>query len=226
MTQGMYCIIIKYQPKQKHYYQLSVCTDVLLPQGEPTTRDEFLKYSCQITLDPNTAHTRLSLSEKNRKATLMSGNQSYPSHADRFHERWQVLSREGLTGCCYWEVKRSGVVVVAVAYKDISRKGTREECGFGLNGKSWALKCSDIGYESSCDNILTSLSGPQSSKVGVYLDHRAGILSFYSITETMTLLHRVQTRFTQPLYAGFWLPQHAGDTVELCEFNYTCLSPP
>uniref|UniRef100_A0A3Q4GP30 RING-type domain-containing protein n=1 Tax=Neolamprologus brichardi TaxID=32507 RepID=A0A3Q4GP30_NEOBR len=28
--------------------------DILLPQGEPKTRDEFLKYSCQITLDPNT----------------------------------------------------------------------------------------------------------------------------------------------------------------------------
>ncbi|KAI3374195.1 hypothetical protein L3Q82_006059 [Scortum barcoo] len=47
-------------------------------------------------------------------------------------------------------------------------------------------------------------SCPRSSRVGVYLDHRAGILSFYSISETMTLLHRVQTTFTQPLYAGLW----------------------
>ncbi|XP_068582221.1 tripartite motif-containing protein 16-like [Cebidichthys violaceus] len=46
---------------------------------------------------------------------------------------------------------------------------------------------------------------PRSSRVGVYLDHRAGILSFYSVSETMTLLHRVQTTFTQPLYAGLFL---------------------
>ena len=41
-----------------------------------------------------------------------------------------------------------------------------------------------------------------SSRVGVYLDHSAGVLSFYRVSDTMTLLHRVQTTFTQPLYAG------------------------
>ncbi|PWA29214.1 hypothetical protein CCH79_00006300 [Gambusia affinis] len=45
-------------------------------------------------------------------------------------------------------------------------------------------------------------SFPLEAIVGVYLDHRAGILSFYSVSESMTLLHRVQTRFTEPLLAG------------------------
>ncbi|XP_063063581.1 E3 ubiquitin/ISG15 ligase TRIM25-like [Engraulis encrasicolus] len=34
--------------------------------SEPVTRDDFLKYSCQLTLDPNTAHNKLILSEGNR----------------------------------------------------------------------------------------------------------------------------------------------------------------
>ncbi|KAF7647876.1 hypothetical protein LDENG_00165300, partial [Lucifuga dentata] len=46
--------------------------DVLLAEPEPKTRDEFLKYSRQITLDPNTANTRVSLSEGNKKATCMT----------------------------------------------------------------------------------------------------------------------------------------------------------
>ncbi|XP_010787655.1 E3 ubiquitin/ISG15 ligase TRIM25-like [Notothenia coriiceps] len=50
--------------------------------------------------------------------------------------------------------------------------------------------------------------------VGVYLDHRAGVLSFYSVSETMTLLHRVQTTFTQPLHAGLYLNGCYGDTAE------------
>ncbi|XP_071004918.1 E3 ubiquitin/ISG15 ligase TRIM25-like isoform X2 [Oncorhynchus clarkii lewisi] len=40
--------------------------DVVLPP-EPKTREQLLHYSCQLTLDPNTAGTHLSLSEGNRK---------------------------------------------------------------------------------------------------------------------------------------------------------------
>ncbi|XP_071402191.1 E3 ubiquitin/ISG15 ligase TRIM25-like [Centroberyx affinis] len=187
--------------------------DVLLSQPrEPKTRAEFLQYSHQITLDPNTADTWLALSEGNRKATRMRKQQLYPPHPDRFTDRFQVLSREGLTGRCYWEVERSGRVSIAVSYKDISRTGNRS--GFGYNDKSWAL---DYFYNQFIhNNIKTPIPGPRSSRVGVYLDHRAGILSFYSVSETMTLLHRVQTTFTQPLYPGFWLNYCIGDSVELC----------
>ncbi|XP_071766831.2 tripartite motif-containing protein 16-like [Centroberyx gerrardi] len=191
--------------------------DVLLPQPrEPKTRAEFLQYSRQITLDPNTANTHLSLSEGNRKATLMGAEHLYSSHPDRFTERWQVLSREGLTGRCYWEVEwKAFEVVIAVSYKDICRTGSFNECAFGCNDKSWAIDCSS-SYEFKHNNIKIPIPVPQSSRVGVYLDHRAGILSFYSVSETMTLLHRVQTTFTQPLYAGFWLQGFRGDTAELC----------
>ncbi|XP_071401807.1 tripartite motif-containing protein 16-like [Centroberyx affinis] len=190
--------------------------DVLLPQPEPKTRAEFLKFSRQITLDPNTADAYLSLSEGNRKAAFMTEEQLYSSHPDRFIKWYQVLSREGLTGRCYWEVEWSGWgVSVAVAYKDISRRGN--ECGFGYNDKSWALQYFNNSYQFRHNNIKTPIPGPLSSRVGVYLDHRAGILSFYSVSETMTLLHRVQTTFTQPLYPGFWLGVRA--TAELCKLK-------
>ncbi|XP_067427873.1 tripartite motif-containing protein 16-like [Thunnus thynnus] len=192
--------------------------DVLLPQPEPKTRAEFLKYLREITLDPNTANTKLLLSEGNRKATSMDQQQSYSSHPDRFTERYQVLSRESLTGRCYWEVewrqREIWGVGVAVAYKNISRTGSFDECGFGRNNKSWSLSCNTNSYTFWFNNIPTPVSGPCSSRVGVYLDHRAGILSFYSVSETMTLLHRVKTTFTQPLYAGLWL-HFIGSTAEL-----------
>uniref|UniRef100_A0A8C4H3D7 Tripartite motif-containing protein 16 n=1 Tax=Dicentrarchus labrax TaxID=13489 RepID=A0A8C4H3D7_DICLA len=187
--------------------------DVLLPQPEPKTRAELLKYSRELTLDPNTASTWLLLSEGNRKVTKMSEQQSYSSHPDRFTGCVQVLSRESLTGRCYWEVeRRGGGVGVAVAYKNISRAGRFNECAFGNNNKSWSLYCVNNSYNFRYNNVTTLVSGPQSSRVGVYLDHSAGILSFYSVSETMTLLHRVQTTFTQPLYAGLYL--YFGDTAE------------
>ncbi|XP_033981521.1 tripartite motif-containing protein 16-like [Trematomus bernacchii] len=196
--------------------------DVLLSAAEPTTRAGFLQYSQEVTLDPNTAETWLVLSEGSRKTTHMGQQQSYSSHPDRFNGCAQVLSRESLTGRCYWEVEgRAGVffvrrVFVAVAYKNISRAGN--ECRFGFNDKSWSLDCNQNSYTFRYNSISTPVSGPPSSRVGVYLDHRAGVLSFYSIvSETMTLLHRVQTTFTQPLHAGLWV--NYGATAEFCKLK-------
>ncbi|XP_040910377.1 tripartite motif-containing protein 16-like [Toxotes jaculatrix] len=199
-------------------------TNISLTVTEAKTRAGFLKYSQEITLDPNTANTWLLLSEGNRKVRFMGEEQSYSSHPDRFTECWfQVLSRESLTGRCYWEVEwrgrgGRGGIYVAVAYKNISRAGRSDKCVFGYNDKSWALDCSQNGFSFFYNNIQTPISGPLSSRVGVYLDHSAGILSFYSVSETMTLLHRVHTTFTQPLYAGLRLGCY-GATAELCKLK-------
>ncbi|KAM8743169.1 tripartite motif-containing protein 16-like [Acanthopagrus schlegelii] len=199
--------------------------DVLPSQPENKTRADFLRYSCKITLDQNTAHTRLLLSEGNRKATFMRQKQSYSDHPDRFTVWLQVLSRESLTGRCYWEVEwREGGegVGVAVAYKNISRAGSSGECRFGSNAKSWMLRNNTDDYEFWYNKVRTPVSGPRSSRVGVYLDHSAGILSFYSVSDTMTLLHRVQTTFTQLLYAGLQIDNllfSSGDSAEFCKLK-------
>ncbi|XP_059211485.1 tripartite motif-containing protein 16-like [Centropristis striata] len=183
--------------------------------SEPTTRAEFLRYSREITLDPNTANMFLVLSEGNRKITFNDKNVPYPEHSDRFIYISQVLSKDGLTGHCYWEVEMSRFAGVAVAYKSISRSGDFNAYAFGYNKKSWALDCFDV-YNFMHDNHNLSISGPKSSRIGVYLDHRAGVLSYYSVSETMTLLHRVQTTFTEPLHAGLFLHGPDGDTAEVC----------
>ncbi|XP_069026213.1 tripartite motif-containing protein 16-like [Embiotoca jacksoni] len=185
--------------------------DVLLSQPEPKTRAGFLRYSQEITLDPNTAYRQMLLSDENRKVTLMDHDQSYSDHPDRFSIYCQVLSRESLTGHCYFEVEMRGRVLVAVAYKNINRQSR-----FGRNNKSWSLDCpnNSLWY----NNIETPVSGPPSSRVGVYLDHSAGTLSFYSVSETMTLLHRVQTTFTQPLHVGLW-SAFVGNSAEFCKLK-------
>ncbi|XP_029357023.1 tripartite motif-containing protein 16-like isoform X2 [Echeneis naucrates] len=147
--------------------------DVLLSEPEPKTRTQFLRYSQEITLDPNTANRYLLLSEGNRKVTVMRKDQSYSDHPDRFTVWWQVLSRESLTERCYWEVKRRGGVSVAVTYKNTSRAGSSNECLFGRNNKSWTLDCDQNSFTFWSNNIQTAVSGPPSSRVGVYLDHRA-----------------------------------------------------
>ncbi|XP_035985636.1 tripartite motif-containing protein 16-like [Fundulus heteroclitus] len=194
--------------------------DALL--SEPKTRAAFLKYASEIALDPTTANRKLFLSEGNRKVTLVNKQQSYPDHPIRFTDWFQVLSTESLTRRCYWEVEwrggGEGGVVVAVSYKNIRRGGWSKKCLFGANDISWSLCCDTNCCAFFHNNIKTPVSGPVSSRIGVYLDHRAGILCFYSVSETMTLLHRVQTTFTQPLYAGI-RPYLFGSCAELIKLK-------
>ncbi|ROL52290.1 Stonustoxin subunit alpha, partial [Anabarilius grahami] len=171
----------------------------------------------QITLDLNTVNKRLRLSEGNTVITNTGTPPSYPDHPDRFDGGvWpQVLCRESVSDRrSYWEIEWSGNgVCISVSYKSIGRKGGGLECGFGWNDQSWCLACSPYGYSLSHNNIHTNLhvkpiisrtvNEENRYRVGVYVDHSAGTLSFYSVSgDTMTLIHTVQTTFTQPLYPG------------------------
>ncbi|XP_072305408.1 tripartite motif-containing protein 16-like [Eucyclogobius newberryi] len=176
----------------------------LVPAG--STREDLLQYSKCITLDPDTAHSRLWLSEGNRRATVKREDQKYPDHADRFSSRVQVLSREILMGLCYWEVEWSGTKArIGVAYSELQRKGASAQSGLGFNDKSWALDLDQKGNSFWSDGVQTQVSGPVSSRIGVFLDHSAGALSFYSVSQSCSLLHRVHTTFTQPLLFGIGL---------------------
>ncbi|XP_031415760.2 stonustoxin subunit beta-like [Clupea harengus] len=186
-----------------------------LTLSEPVTREEFSQYSCHFTLDPNTAYIMLQLSEGNRRVERSERMQSYPDHPERFDWWGQVLCREGVSGRCYWEVEWSvgDWVHISVSYKSITRSGKGYECRFGLNDKSWSLRLTSNSSIFKHKNEDTKLPLVASSRIGVYVDHRAGTLAFYSISDTMTLLHRVQTTFTHTLYPGFLIG--SGSSVRL-----------
>ncbi|XP_073686759.1 tripartite motif-containing protein 16-like [Garra rufa] len=183
----------------------------------PRTRNDFLQYSHQLTLDLNTAYKHLHLSESNGVITHTDTVQPYPDHPDRFDYCWQVLCRESVCGRCYWELEWSGGlgVSISVSYKSISRRGSAYECSFGCNDQSWSLYCLTSNCSFRHNQIWTDLPVESvSSRIGVYVDHSAGTLSFYSVSDTMSLIHTVQTTFTQPLYPGFTV--FYGSSVKLC----------
>nr|XP_055038879.1 E3 ubiquitin-protein ligase TRIM16-like [Misgurnus anguillicaudatus] len=181
---------------------------------ELKTREDFLQNFKQFTLDSNTVHENIQLSDGNRTATNTNTVHQYPDHPDRFDIYYQVLCRESLCGRCYWEVEWSGDVSISVSYKSISRKGEGHECVFGHNDQSWSLICQDSSCTFIHNNKLTLLPVVSSScRIGVYVDHSKGSLSFYSVSDTMNLIHRVNTTFTKPLYPGFWI---MSGSVKLC----------
>ncbi|CAL8347561.1 unnamed protein product [Merluccius merluccius] len=190
----------------------------------PYLRSSLKKYACGLTLDPNTAHRRLSLSEDHREVKWVEEDQSYPDHPERFDSWSQVLCREGLTGRCYWEVERRGEVAIGVTYRGITRRGPGKDSMLGKNNKSWCLVCNDGRYSAYYNGRGTALPPPPSgsTRVGVYVDRPAGSLSFYRVSpgvggssDTLTLIHTFQTTFTQEvLLPGFWVGP--GSSVSLC----------
>ncbi|XP_045898623.1 stonustoxin subunit beta-like [Micropterus dolomieu] len=175
---------------------------------------------CELTLDTNTAHRNLKLSDNNRKVTHVREKQPYPDHPERFDYWPQLLCRNGLTGRCYWEVEWRGEVDISVTYRGISRRGESKDCVFGWNDQSWSLFCSDGRYSVCHNNRETVLphssSSSSSNRAAVYVDCPAGTLSFYRVSsDTLIHLHTFNTTFTEPLYPGFrfWF---YGSSVSLC----------
>uniref|UniRef100_A0A3B3RST9 B30.2/SPRY domain-containing protein n=1 Tax=Paramormyrops kingsleyae TaxID=1676925 RepID=A0A3B3RST9_9TELE len=183
---------------------------------------QYVLYACQVTLDPDTAHRQLSLSEKNRMVTYTLQEQPCSEHPDRFNFWFQVLCKEGLSGRCYWEAEWGGEfgAGIGVAYKGISRKGMGYDCVFGGNHLSWALRChAGKDFLASHNKANTCISVTPSPKVGVYLDWPAGTLSFYKVSSNeLTLLYRFSSTFTKPLYPGFWI-SNTGSSVSLCQMD-------
>ncbi|XP_016367174.1 stonustoxin subunit beta-like [Sinocyclocheilus rhinocerous] len=187
------------------------------PSPHGTSSLTNVPHSLQLTLDPNTAYKHLCLSDNNREVSYTKKVQYYSNHADRFDYYHQVLCRENVSGHCYWEIEWSGDgVYVSVSYNSISRKGVEDECAFGHNDKSWSLYCSPDKYTFIHNNIWNDLPVKPMGcrKIRVNVDYSAGTLSFYRVSDTMSLIHTIQTTFTQLLYPGFYLDFKS--SVKLC----------
>ncbi|KAA0701728.1 E3 ubiquitin/ISG15 ligase TRIM25 [Triplophysa tibetana] len=170
--------------------------------AEPKTRLDFLQYFCQLQVDPNTAHKGLILSDLNRKISRTDEDRYCSYHPERFDSLCYIMCKEALFGRCYWEVECSGKNwAVGFCYKGIDRKGTSDSCRLGFNKISWRFGYYQEQFGFIHDKVRTPLTA--ASRIGVYLDHNAGTLSFYNITTTMTLMFRFQTSFTEPLYTAY-----------------------
>ncbi|TSO57293.1 E3 ubiquitin/ISG15 ligase TRIM25 [Bagarius yarrelli] len=176
----------------------------------------------KLTLNPDTAHVSLRLSKENQEATAMHQAQDYTSHPHRFDFKTQILCSEGLQDAPrYWEVnyKVKNWVCIAVSYSKIYRKEKNKVGFFGRNYCSWGLRCYYSSYKFWHDNKCINVNYTKCcSRIGVYLDPGIGILEFYNVSDDMTLIYKVQTKFTEPLYVGFGI-EGKGSQITLCDLQ-------
>ncbi|XP_061908145.1 tripartite motif-containing protein 16 isoform X1 [Entelurus aequoreus] len=179
---------------------------------EPRAREEFLQYSVNFTLDPNTAHRRLVLSDNNTKATLQGAAVAYPNTPERFDGWTQVMCGSALYAQrSYWEVEwRGRGSSMGVAYGSLLRKGSDARSGIGYNAQSWTLELSDTCCLALHDNQKRDIPVIYSPRLGIFVDLSTGTLEFYGVAENMTHLHTFRANFTQPVYPIFGVGSGVG----------------
>ncbi|KAK7882672.1 hypothetical protein WMY93_028846 [Mugilogobius chulae] len=169
------------------------------------------RYFCSLSLDPNTAHPNLQLSNDNTAATCVSFEQDYPDLPDRFDHWHQLLCTQALPERCYWEVQWSGEVYISVAYKKIAAKEKPTIPFLDLTNSGftfWSDK-----HRIHLLNVTPSCFG----RIGVYVDWPASCISFYKVSsDNLTNLYTCKTTFTEPLVPGFSLLT-VDSSVMLCD---------
>ncbi|XP_027695389.1 tripartite motif-containing protein 14-like isoform X2 [Vombatus ursinus] len=194
--------------------QLSVSSQskpgTLLKTTPTPERSLFLKYARIPTLEPDTMHSRLRLSDDRLTVTCVLIGKIQLFNPQRFDKLWQVLSRDSFfSGSHYWEVDllKSGIGWwIGVAYSSIGRKGNSEASRLGFNRESWCLKRFDMEYWAFHNGERTRIPiDHDPERIGIFLDYEAGILSFYDMTCGVTHLHTFYSRFQEPLYPALRL---------------------
>ncbi|XP_078497914.1 E3 ubiquitin-protein ligase TRIM39-like [Lissotriton helveticus] len=163
-------------------------------------------YKVMVTLDPDTAHRGLRLSDGWRRVRDTDTAQPLPDPPKRFAYWPCVLGSEGFTsGRHYWEVQlmQEGVRWhVGVAAESVKRK---EYFTVSPEEGVWAVEGCDGNYEA-----LTSPETPLSPrekplKLGVYLDYEGGRLSLYNADSMEHLYTFPHIPFTERLFPIFYL---------------------
>ncbi|XP_012995462.1 E3 ubiquitin/ISG15 ligase TRIM25 isoform X1 [Esox lucius] len=162
-----------------------------------------------LTLDTNSAHPLLRISDGLHSAQRVKHRLPCAAHPDRFDHWAQVLTAQTISsGTHYWELEAEGFWDIALSYRSIGRKG-KEGTAFGNNKVSWSLTQQHDRKLAAWHNcrktrISRRMSG---NRVGVALDYDAGTVTFSEVgpSSTLTLLHTFTTSFVQPVCLGFGL---------------------
>ncbi|XP_078272433.1 zinc-binding protein A33-like [Rhinoraja longicauda] len=166
------------------------------------TSDDFKQVS--VTLDVETAHPQLEVSEDRKRVRRTETQRSLPDTGKRFTDSACVLGSEGFTlGRHYWEVEVAGSRCwgLGVAAESVERKGPvtpTPETGV------WSIGRGGDGFDALTSPPSRLPARPIPGRVGVYLSYESGTVSFYD-ADTKSHLHTFTgNKFTEKLYPFFW----------------------
>ncbi|XP_053187568.1 E3 ubiquitin-protein ligase TRIM47 [Scomber japonicus] len=171
-----------------------------------------------LTLDPDTAHPNLLISDFDTKVEEGRCRNQEPDLPARFTRFCGVLATaQYASGQHYWEVdvKDKGVWYLGVTTECSNRKGF---VSLTPSAGYWSLCLQDRLYANGEDGRIPVADYWNSPRVGVYLDYDNGRLSFYDAV-TMKRLYMFDTCFEEPVYPFFSPGKNdPGSRLQICHY--------
>ncbi|XP_076584542.1 E3 ubiquitin-protein ligase TRIM21-like [Chaetodon auriga] len=162
------------------------------------------QYAVDVTLDPDTAHPELILSDDGKQVNHGDVRKTLPDNPERFSLCVCVLGKQSFSsGRFYFEVQVKGKTEwdFGVATESISRKGKinlTPENGF------WTIWLRNGNEYRALENPSVSLSlRSQPQKVGVFVDYEEGLVSFYDVDAAALIYSFTGCSFIEKLFPYF-----------------------
>ncbi|XP_034391796.1 E3 ubiquitin-protein ligase TRIM21-like [Cyclopterus lumpus] len=162
------------------------------------------KFAVDVTLDPETAHPHLILSDDGKQVNDSDVKKNLPNNPKRFSTSPSVLAKQSFSsGRFYFEVQVKGKTDWDLG---VTRELSKRKGDITLTPQKgyWTI-CLTNGnqYEAAADPpVLLSLkSGPQ--KVGVFVDYEEGLVSFYDVEAAVLIFSFTGCSFKKKLLPYF-----------------------
>uniref|UniRef100_A0A8C3SN07 RING-type E3 ubiquitin transferase n=1 Tax=Chelydra serpentina TaxID=8475 RepID=A0A8C3SN07_CHESE len=183
------------------------------------SREELLEYAAKITLDFNTAHNKVLLSDRNTKMSVSETPQKYNPHPQRFTYCSQVLGFQCFKrGIHYWEVElqRNNFCGIGICYGSMDRQGA--DSRLGRNSSSWCIEWFNSKISAWHNDLEKCLPNTKATKIGVLLNYEGGFVIFLGVGEKHNLIYKYKAQFTEALYPAFWVFS-SGTMLSLCQLK-------
>lgn len=162
------------------------------------------QFSVDVTLDPDTAHSALVLSEDGKRVLHGVGRRNLLDNPERFDPCCCVLARQAFSsGSFYFEVQVQGKSrwTVGVAKASVQRKGVVPLCPANGHWSVWLKNGTKYAALVGTPKPLTLRSKPR--RVGVFVDFDKGLVSFYDGDTAAVLYSFTGCCFTEKLLPFF-----------------------
>ncbi|XP_051729659.1 E3 ubiquitin-protein ligase TRIM21-like isoform X2 [Ctenopharyngodon idella] len=175
-----------------------------LTQTVSTDLKRMQQYEVDVTLDPDTAHPHLILSDDGKQVRHGDIRQKLPDKPERFDISPCVLGKKGFSsGRFYYEVQVKGKTkwVLGVARESINRK---ELNILSPSDGFWTVALrNENEYWACADSPVSLCLRVKPQRVGVFVDYEEGLVSFYDVESSSHIYSYTGQSFTGKLYPYF-----------------------